>query len=219
MLESTAVRTGVVVSLNVGRPQTYAWRGQTIVSAIAKSPVAGPLMLRGVNFDGDDQANREKHGGPARAAYAYAVEDYRWWEHELGLTLEPARFGENLTLSGIEVSNAIVGERWRIGGALLEVTGPRVPCAKLAMRLDDPEFTKRFAEANRTGAMLAIVEPGAVSRGDAVTVVSRPDHGWTIAAMLEIYLFAPERRAELQAIPNLAPSWRAVADGTRTRPR
>lgn len=215
MLKSLEIRTGLVASLNVGMPQTIVWRGQTFVTAIAKTPVEGPLRLDGVNFDGDDQSNRRVHGGPARAAYAYAIEDYRWWERELGTTIEPARFGENLTLLGIEVSHAVPGERWQVGNAVVEVTQPRVPCAKLAMRMDDPEFTKRFAAVGRTGALLAIVEPGTVARGDEVTVLSRPDHGWTIDEMLRIYLFEQHRRAELLAIPNLPERWREFAEGRR----
>jgi MOSC domain-containing protein YiiM len=215
MLPLSTVCTGVVASLNVGEPQTHHWRGQTLVTAIVKTPAAGPLLLHGVNFDGDDQANRTVHGGPSRAAYAYAVEDYRWWDDELGTRLEPGRFGENLTLEGVEVSRAIAGERWRIGGTLLEVTMPRVPCTKLAMRMDDPTFIERFARSGRSGAMLAIVEPGVVARGDTVTVVSRPEHGFTIDEMLRIRMFEHERRRELLAIPNLPQRWVDFAEGRR----
>ena len=112
---------GVVESVNVGTPREVGWRGQTIRTAIWKAPVAGRVRVRGVNVDGDEQANREAHGGVDKALYAYAAEDLAWWSGQLGREVPAGSFGENLTVRGIDVSGAVVGERWRAGPTLLEV--------------------------------------------------------------------------------------------------
>src|SRR5712672_3116539 len=106
---------GRVVSVNVGRPRTIGWHGATLTSAIWKEPVSGPVAVQGVNLAGDDQADRRVHGGPDKAVYAYGLDDYRFWQNELGLVLEPGLFGENLTIDGLDVSQARIGERWQIG--------------------------------------------------------------------------------------------------------
>src|SRR4051795_10741194 len=148
---------GLVLSVNVGRPAPLATGRRVVRSAIGKTPVPGPVAVRGVNLDGDDQADRKVHGGPDQAVYAYARESYEWWELELGRTLDPGTFGENLTLSGVDVDVAVIGERWAVGTCVLEVTGPRIPCQKLATRMGDPRFVKRFAAGRRPGAYLRIL--------------------------------------------------------------
>src|SRR4051812_41988215 len=125
--------TGRVVSVNVGRPRTAPWRDETVTSAIWKEPVSGPVAVRGVNLDGDDQADRHAHGGPDKAVYAYALDDYRFWQQELGRATEPGLFGENLTIDGLDVSHAVIGERWQVGSAVVEVCQPRIPCYKLGI--------------------------------------------------------------------------------------
>ena len=119
--------TARVLSVSVGGPRAFDYHGRPAKSAIWKSPVAGRVAVRGVNLAGDDQADRQAHGGPDKAVYAYAVEDARWWESEIGRPFAHAEFGENLTTEGIEVNDALVGERWVIGTAVLEVSEPRVP--------------------------------------------------------------------------------------------
>jgi len=131
--------------------------------------------VRGVNVEGDEQADRRVHGGPQQAVYAYSREDYEWWERELGRELLPGTFGENLTLEGVDVSGARVGERWQIGTAVLEVTKPRLPCWKLEGRMEIPRFIERFSEAARFGAYLRIVAEGAIASGDDVTVTTAPE--------------------------------------------
>src|SRR3954454_4228807 len=116
---------GVVLSVNVGSVASFR-AGRAKYSAIVKHPVEGPVGVHGVNVDGDDQADREVHGGPDQAVYAYAREDIDWWETELGRELENGVFGENLTLARVDVSGARIGERWRIGSVLLEVSAPRI---------------------------------------------------------------------------------------------
>jgi MOSC domain-containing protein YiiM len=171
-----------LLSVNVGRPQPVGLRrGRTVRSAIGKAPVDGRVRVAGVNVEGDDQADRRVHGGPDKAIYAYAREDAAWWEGELGRELGPGAFGENLTVEGIDVSGAVIGERWRLGTVELEVCQPRFPCFKLGLRFGDPLMLKRFTQAERPGAYLRIVREGEIGTGDTIDVAERPDHGITIA--------------------------------------
>ena len=197
-----------IVSVNVGRVRTVDHGGEHVTTGIFKEPVAGRVRLRGVNLDGDDQADRGVHGGRDRAAYAYASEDYDWWSAELGRAFPPGSFGENLTLRGLDVSGALIGERWRVGSAVVQVTSPRVPCYKLAMKMDDPKFVRRFAAALRPGAYLSIVEEGDVAAGDGVEIVHRPAHALTLMEMARIYFFERERIAELVDVEDLPAGWR-----------
>src|SRR3982751_4396409 len=126
-----------VISVNVGEVREVEWRGDVVTTAIWKSPVAGRVALRGVNFAGDDQADRTVHGGPDKAVYAYAREDYDYWRDVEGLETPVGLFGENLTVEGLDLSAAHVGERWTVGSTLLEVAQPRLPCYKLGARVGD----------------------------------------------------------------------------------
>jgi MOSC domain-containing protein YiiM len=171
-----------LVSVNVGRPaQLSVRRGRPLMSAIGKAPVSGRVRVAGVNVDGDDQADRRVHGGPDKAVYAYSAEDGAWWSGELGRDVLPGAFGENLTVEGVDVSGAIIGERWRIGSVELEVAQPRLPCVKLGLRFEDPKMVKRFAQAGRPGAYLRIVAEGELEAGDEIVISDRPGHGVTIA--------------------------------------
>lgn len=197
-----------VVSVNVGLVRTVAHDGKDVATGIFKAPVAGRVTVAGVNLAGDDQADRAVHGGLDRAVYAYASEDYAWWGRELGRELSPGTFGENLTTEGIDVNGALVGERWRIGTAVLQVTTPRFPCYKLAMKMHDPKFVKTFGAALRLGTYMSIVQEGALERGDAIEVVYRPSHTITIGEMSKIYLFERQRLREL-LVPELPDEWTA----------
>src|SRR4051812_25821006 len=179
---------GTVLSVNVGPVRPYAV-GTGNVSAIVKRPLNSRVAVVGVNVAGDDQADRANHGGPDQAVYAYASESYAWWEEELGRALSPGTFGENLTLEGIDADAALIGEVWAIGTVRLAVTAPRIPCLKLASRMGEPTFVKRFAVARRPGAYLRIVEEGELGTGDAVEVVSRPSHDVTVGLVNEVVLF------------------------------
>ncbi len=176
---------GELISVNVGRPRQIALtrRGEPVISAHGKVPVTGRVAVRGVNLAGDDQADRSVHGGPDKAIYAYAEEDTAWWSSQLGSPLGPGAFGENLTTAGIDVSGAVIGERWAVGSTELEVCQPRQPCFKLGISFADPTMLRRFAQADRPGAYLRIVREGELGAGDAVEVLSRPEHGITIATV------------------------------------
>lgn len=175
-----------VRSLNVGLPKVIGERrGQPVLSGIDKRAVDEPLRVRGVNVDGDGQADLTVHGGSDKAVYAYAAEDGAWWAGELEREIWPGIFGENLTTEGLDVTGAVVGERWRIGSAELEVCQPRLPCFKLGMHFDDPRMLKRFVLASRPGAYLRIVSEGTIAPGDPIEVVGRPDHGVTVALVAD----------------------------------
>lgn len=161
--------TPSITSVNVGLPRSVPWQGREVLSGIWKEPVDGPIEAVGVNLVGDDQADRRVHGGEDKAIYAYSTEDYAWWEPITG-PLAPGTFGENLTTVGIDLTAASIGDRWRVGTALLEVAQPRQPCFKLGMRMDDVAFPGRFDEAGRPGAYLRIIEPGRISAGDVVAI-------------------------------------------------
>lgn len=203
--------TGRVRSVNVGHPREVAWDGGTVATAIWKTPVPGRHRVEGVNVAGDDQADRSVHGGPDKAVYAYASEDYGWWSAEPGVALAPGTFGENLTVQGLDPTAALVGERWRVGTALLQVTQPRIPCFKLGIRMRDPDFPRRFARAGRPGAYLRILEEGDVAAGDAVEVVARPDHGVTVGMVERAYHADRQLRPRLVGLEDLPASWRVWA--------
>src|SRR4029077_12405838 len=135
--EAMASTAGTGVSVNVGRGREVGYNGRPGRSASRKAPVVGRIAVRGVNLAGDDQADRKAHGGPDKAVYAYAIEDARWWEQEIGRSLAHGEVGANLTSGGIEVNDALIGERWEIGSGVLEVAGPRIPCWRLGVRMND----------------------------------------------------------------------------------
>jgi MOSC domain-containing protein YiiM len=200
-----------VLSVNVGAVRDVEWRGTIVSTAIWKHPVSGRVALRGVNFAGDDQADRTVHGGPDKAVYAYAREDYDFWRADEGIDAAPALFGENLTVEGLDLTAALIGERWRVGSAELEVAQIRLPCHKLGVRLGDPRFPKRFQSAGRMGAYLRVVREGDVGAGDAIEVVARPDHAVTLGTMLR----ALDDAAAARRLPDagyLPRFWRRIAE-------
>jgi MOSC domain-containing protein YiiM len=209
---------GVVVSVNVGRPSALVGAGRQVVSGFAKSSVDGAVGVGWINLAGDDQADRRVHGGRDKAVYVYAVEDYAWWATELGRPVPPGWFGENLTIDGIDVTGAWIGDRWRIGSAVLEVTQPRFACFKLGMRMNDPSFAGRFDAAYRPGAYLRTVELGSVERGDPIERVSCSVDALTVRdiALVE----HTHDRAVLRRIvdhPTVAEVWKRRAAGLLAR--
>jgi len=194
-----------LVSVNVGTPQQLSVRrGRPMMSAIAKHPVDGRVRVQGVNVAGDAQADRRVHGGPDKAVYAYASEDIAWWEDVLGIDVPAGMFGENLTTEGVDVTNAVIGERWLVGTVELEVCQPRQPCSKLGLRFGNPKMVKMFAQASRPGAYLRIVSEGELGVGDAVEVVSRPDHGVTIAMVSDAVFKDRSLAARVLEAPQLS---------------
>lgn len=203
---------GRLLSVNVGTVRQIELAGTPRTTAIWKFPVAERVAVQGVNVAGDVQADLDNHGGPDQVLYAYAQEDYAWWEAELGRPLEPAMFGDNLTTAGIDVTGALVGEQWRIGSSVLRVTGPRTPCWKLGVRMEDSLFPRRFAAARRPGAYLGIVTEGEIGADDRIEVHRRPTHGVTVGLMFEAY-HHDHGLAERILMAELPPSWRKWAQG------
>ncbi len=208
MEDKVLLARGSVLSVNVGCTREFDYQGKAAASAIWKSPVAGRVAARGVNLDGDDQADRKAHGGLAKAVYAYAIEDSRWWGERLGRTLGYGEFGQNLDLEGIDVTNAVVGERWEVGSAVFEVSEPRMPCWRLAVRMREPQFPRRFTEAGRPGTYLRIAGEGAVGVGDEVRVVDRPEHALTIGDVFRIFTRDRGEVGRLLEVPQMSPAWK-----------
>jgi len=198
-----------LLSVNVGRPKEVDTGRRVVETAIWKAPVEGRVRVRGVNLDGDQQADLTVHGGPDKAVYAYAIEETQQWEAELSRELGAGAFGENLTTEGVDVSGAVLGERWRVGTTLLEVVQPRLPCFKLGLRMGDPLFVRRFALASRPGAYLRILEEGELGAGDAVGVErgSGQEHGVSVRlvsdAILNDHALIPKALEAPQLIPKL----------------
>jgi MOSC domain-containing protein YiiM len=199
--------SGLLLSVNVGRIETVAHHDRDVSTGIFKRPVTGRVATRGVNLDGDDQADRQVHGGPDRAVYAYAAEDLEWWADQVGRPLPAGSMGENLTTADVDVTNAVIGERWRIGSVVLEVAAPRTPCFKLGIAMGDGRFPPRFAAAGRPGAYLRIVEHGELGAGDAVTVTDVPAHGVTVALVAHAYHDDHSLAARLLTAPALGAGW------------
>jgi MOSC domain-containing protein YiiM len=147
-----------LLSVNVGVPREVEWEGKVVRSAIWKDPVDGPRMVRTINIDGDDQADRRGHGGEHRAVFVYQIESYRYWERELGRDdFAYRQFGENFTVEGLADDEVCIGDRYRIGGALFEVTQPRVTCFRVGIRLGVPEMPSLLVARHRPGFYLRVL--------------------------------------------------------------
>jgi MOSC domain-containing protein YiiM len=189
-----------VLSVNVGRPRANPWK-RVATTGIDKRPVSGPVAVTvpgpkgdgSVGLAGDHAYDVKNHGGADQAVYAYAREDLDRWQRELGRELPGGSFGENLTTTGIDVNAALIGERWRIGTTVLEVSCPRIPCSTFAGFLDERGWLKRFTLAAVPGPYFRVVEPGHISAGDPITVVSRPaEHRVTVALSFRAVTTEPE---------------------------
>lgn len=169
-------------------------------SGIDKRPVTGRVAVHPLGLEGDVQVNRKHHGGEGQAVYAYAQEDADWWEAELDRALPAGRFGENLRTTGLDLTGAVLGERWRIGTALFEVTAPRIPCANFERFWGVPQLVKRFTARGDSGAYLRVLEPGELGAGDPVEILDRPDHGVTAGQAFRAFTTQKHR------LPELAPA-------------
>lgn len=174
--------TAGVVSVNAGTVRTVPW-GSLGRSAIDKRPVDGPVRVRTLGLEPDEIGDHRDHGGVDQAVYAFAAEDLAWWGEQVGRTIAPGRFGENLTTTGIELNDARIGERWRIGSTVLEIASVRIPCAVFAGFVDQPRWVKRFTEVGRPGPYLRVVEEGTITAGDRIEVVERRSHDITVGLM------------------------------------
>jgi MOSC domain-containing protein YiiM len=200
-----------IISLNVGLPRIVEYNGEPVATGIFKEPVAGPVMLRTLNLDGDRQADLTVHGGWSKAVYAYPVEHYEFWKRELPeMELPYGMFGENFTTEGL-FEDVNVGDRFRLGDAELMVTEPRLPCYKLGIKFGRADIIKRFLQSRRTGFYFAVVKEGMVETGDAFELLSRDANNITIADITRLYAFEKDDLKTLQRAVKLAAlsaSWR-----------
>ncbi|WP_194924973.1 MOSC domain-containing protein [Catenulispora pinisilvae] len=196
---------GLLISVNVGMPRDVELNGVRQQTAIFKDPVPGRVKVVDHHVEGDRQADQVNHAGVDKAVYAYSREDLDFWAAELGREIEDGFVGENLTISGYDVSHAVVGERWLVGGVEFEVAQPRIPCWKLGVRAGDQRMTRRFEQALRPGAYLRVVTEGDIGAGDPVEVLSRPEHGFTVADASRIFHRDRAEAERLLAVAELAP--------------
>lgn len=200
-----------IISVNIGRTRDVEHGSRTVATGIFKEPTTETQRVEGVHIGGDVQADTVAHGGEHKAIYAYAREDADWWEAEVGDPFENGAFGENLTTEGIDVSGARIGDRWRIGTAVLEVSEPRVPCFKLTIRTGIPRFQQTFGKADRPGAYLRIVEAGELTVGDGVEIEPTDRPTITVAEIASIYHRDRESAGRLLDVEALSPPWKRWA--------
>ncbi len=202
-----------IVSVNVGRPREVQWKGRTLSTAIFKRPVEGPVRARGVNLEGDGQADLDAHGGPEKAIYAFPAEHYpQWKQHFPDADWTWGALGENLTTRATLEEDVRIGDRFRCGDAELVVTQPRLPCLKLAARLNDQGAVRHMLDTGQTGFYLTIAREGALQAGDAFERIDGPaDAGLTIAALVDLYRnkdASPDALRAAADAPHLLESWR-----------
>ena len=201
-----------VLSLNVGLPRHIVYKGETIGTGIFKQPVNGPVALRTLNLDGDRQADLTVHGGPYKAVYGYPSEHYDYWRKELpGVDLPPGVFGENFTTEGMHEADLHVGDRLKLGSAILMVRQPRMPCYKLAAKFQRDDMLERFLSSGRSGFYFSVEQEGTVAAGDTFTFLSRNPVGITIAQMNTLFATDRYSRPLLEkaiATEALPESWR-----------
>lgn len=200
-----------ILSVNVGASIDAEWAGDLKRTAIDKRAIGHRAEVRVNGLAGDERADMEHHGSTDQAVYSYAREDYDWWEGELGRELRDGRFGENLTTSGLDVNGALIGEQWRVGSAVLEVTGPRTPCVVFRNWMDEPGWLKRFTAAARPGAYLRVVELGELGVGDEVEVLARPEAGVSVGDWFRARHGDRDALRRILAVPGHDGTWDEMA--------
>jgi MOSC domain-containing protein YiiM len=177
-----------VVSVNVGTPRAVETPSGVVMTSIFKSPIAGRVAVRGINIAGDRQADLTVHGGPYKAVYCYPEEHYSFWQDQLpDVEFTPGMFGENLTTHGLTEADVHIGERFGIGSAVLQVTQPRMPCFKLALRFQRSDIIKRFWKSGRSGIYFSIFQEGELAAGDTIQRLDKPASAVTIADVVALY--------------------------------
>ncbi|MBE7468752.1 MAG: MOSC domain-containing protein [Anaerolineae bacterium] len=188
-----------LISINVGLPRAVTWQGKPVTTGIFKEPVSGPVILRRLNLEGDRQADLSVHGGADKAVYVYPAEHYDYWQTELpGTPLPWGAFGENFTVAGLLEDEVNIGDRFRVGGAEVMVTQPRLPCYKMGVKFGRADMVKRFLASRRTGFYVAVLKEGQVEAGDAIELISRDENKVTVADITRLYAFDKADAATLQ---------------------
>ncbi len=202
-----------LISINVGLPRIVTVNGDPVSTGIFKEPVAGRVMLRTLNLDGDRQADLSVHGGPSKAVYVYPAEHYDYWKRELpGMDLSWGMFGENFTSAGLFESDVNIGDRFSVGSAVVMVTEPRMPCYKLGIKFGRADMVKKFLASERTGFYFAVLQEGEVRAGDPIKLVEKTDPSVRVSDITRLYtrdmhnLGLLRRAVEVEALPE---SWKS----------
>lgn len=201
-----------LISVCVGLPREVTWKKKSVTTSIFKQPVNRRVMLRSLNLDGDRQADLTVHGGVEKAVYAYPMEHYAYWRQELpDEDLPWGAFGENLTIEGLLETKVNIGDRFRIGTAVVMVTQPRFPCFKLNLKFGRDDMVKRFLNSRLSGIYFSVVVEGEIGAGDEIELVSRDENNVTVADIVQIYVREADENLVRRAVQ--VP---ALADGLRT---
>ena len=214
---------GRLLSVNVGLPRDIPWQGKTVHTAIWKAPVQGRRMARRLNIDGDGQGDLAGHGGERRAVFVYQMDSYRYWESQLGRNdFVYGQFGENFTVDGLADTDVCIGDRYRIGAALFEVTQPRVTCYRLGIRLNEPEMAALVVKHGRPGFYFRVLEEGKVEAGDEITQVASGPEGMSVFEINSLLYMPGHPRDQLERalrIPALSAGWRRSFEALLTQER
>ncbi len=201
-----------LLSVNVGLPRDIAWRGRTVHTGVWKDPVQGRRMVRRLNIDGDGQGDLAGHGGEQRAVFVYQVESYRYWEDRLGRRdLSYGQFGENFTIEGMSDDEVFIGDRYRIGQAIFEVTQPRVTCYRVGIRMNEPRMAALLTSSGKPGFYFRVLQEGEVQAGDEIVKVADGPERMTVAEINALLYLPGHSRQQLERalrIPALSPGWR-----------
>ncbi len=200
-----------IVSVNTGAAADLIIGGQPDHSAIDKRPAAGPVRVGRLGLAGDEHGDPENHGGLEQALYAYAREDLDWWTERLGRELPAGAFGENVTTAGFDVSAALIGETWRMGQVVAQVTSPRIPCVTFMAWTGEDHWVRRFAAAGRPGAYLRVLTEGEIGSGAEIDVLARPGQQVTVAESMRAYYGDADLMRKLLTVPGRSAKWDAIA--------
>jgi len=202
-----------IISVNVGAPRIVMSNGDPVSTGIFKEPVAGRVMLRTLNLDGDRQADLSVHGGPSKAVYAYPSEHYDYWKRELpDMKLPWGMFGENFTTVGLRESEINIGDKFRVGSATVMATEPRMPCYKLGIKFGRPDIVKRFLASERTGFYFAVLQEGEVGAGEPIELTEKNKVSLRVSDITALYtrdkhnVGLLRRAIEVEALPD---SWKS----------
>ena len=205
-----------VLSINISATILEGdWIATEVQTGIDKRPISGAVRFENEQVHGDVIGDKSAHGGYDQAVYAYAREDADWWEQEIALTIENGRFGENLTTQGVDVSAAVIGERWRVGSVILEVSQPRIPCRTFAGFWKRPTLIKEFMAAGKPGTYLRIIQEGEITAGDEIEIIHLPSHGITIADVYAAKNGERSKVEEIALVKELSPQYQEWAQSLR----
>ena len=201
-----------IAGIAIGEIEEISYRGKKVKTGIFKKPISGPIFLGLEGLEGDIQVDRKNHGGPDKAVYAYSLENLRYWSnHRKEADYAPGHMGENLTLEGLDDHAVFIGDQFQMGSAIVEVTQPRVPCFKLGIRMQKPQFVGEFLTSGRTGFYLRVMQEGLIETGDAVTQVHEDPRKVSVPNAMKALIKGPDQAfwiTQALSVPALSTAWR-----------